>query len=135
MHQNATAVGGVDPNGSGAKATAANSTQDPSVTRLLLFNGCFIAPGAVRALCGLIEAGGSASRSEVKGPRGVASADMAVDAPHFELVGGGRDIVRHADDGVQQGCELLDFDRLRISGENNVLVMHLQPRRQEITAP
>jgi hypothetical protein len=43
MHQNAIAVGRFDPNGNGATATAANSSQEPSLTSRL-FGVCCIIP-------------------------------------------------------------------------------------------
>src|SRR5262249_42580786 len=65
-------------------------------------------------------------------PAHLPSALVTQDAPCFEFYPSVGDVVRHADDGVHEGYEFLDLDRLGVRGENDVLIVHLHPRSKEI---
>src|SRR5258708_34504034 len=66
-------------------------------------------------------------------PIGSRLMNMAIDAPSLEVGGGRCDVVWNAEHRVEECRELLDLDRLCISGKNGIFVAHLHFGGAEIT--
>src|SRR5579875_2400806 len=108
-HQNATLTGSFDPKGNGAPVTATINSHAESLT-------CH--SGARPSLTSFLM---------IQTP-----SEMRINAQRLGVDAQGIGIASGCDHDVQELEEFGDFDGLGVGREENILVMHLHPRREEI---